>query len=154
MVKISNETCRKLFAERFQTISSQELEKVRGYAQEILENNSWSDVFWHFNHYLRNECQNEDDVINFVYWFVDDLGLSFSIPSEYDPYDLVGYILSKIDLEKRWDDCGGILDDFANVALRINLMKDPCYQFWRDPKIIEICKRYGGRDYGLPQATV
>lgn len=61
----------------------------------------------------------------------------------FDSYDLVGFIYSKVDLEKRWGDCGDLFDDFANEALKVDLMKDPYYQFWRDPKILEISRKYG-----------
>ena len=74
------------------------------------------------------------------FWFTHYVGLNFTIPSDYDAYDLMVYILSKVDLKKRWDDCGSILDDFANTALKIDLAKDPYYQFWRDPKISEAAK--------------
>ena len=56
------------------------------------------------------------------------------------------YILSKMDLEKRWDDCGSLLDDFANTALKIDLVKDPYYQFWKDKKVIEASRKYTTED--------
>lgn len=81
-------------------------------------------------------------MINYVLFFNRYTSLEFHIPSQYDPYDLVGYIYSMVDLEKRQDDCGGEFDDFANQALKIDLYHDPYHQFLRDPKIIAIAEKY------------
>ena len=147
MAKINAEVCRKLFPANFLSLDEEVQSKTDALAKEVLEDNSWEEVFDCFNHYLRSECKTEDSVINFVCLFLRHVGLTFTIPSKYDSYDLVGFILSKVNLEKRWDDCGGEFDDFANEALGIDLMKDPYYQFWRDSKIIEISKKYGGKAY-------
>ena len=120
--------------------------KLEQYAKEILVDNDWDVVFKEFNNYLRNNCQTEDTVINFVFWFTHYVGLNFTIQSDYDAYDLMGYILSKVDLEKSWDDWSSILDDFANTALKIDLVKDPYYQFWRDKKVIEASRKYTTED--------
>ena len=52
-----------------------------------------------------------------------------------------------MDLEKNCDKCGDTIDSFVNDILmnsnNLDLMKDPYYQFWRDPKILEIAERYG-----------
>ena len=149
MIELNNDICKKIFPENFLALTREEQAQTTEMAKEIIRNNEWEETFRFFNKHLRENCKTEDSVINFVYLFIKYVGFSFTIPSKYDPYDLVGYILSKVNLEKRWDDCGGLFDDFANEALKIDLMKDPYYQFWRDPKIVEICKKYGGRDYGL-----
>ena len=142
MNNIDGKTLNKMFKPSYWKISDNELIKLDEMAQSILKNNQWDTVYENLDFYLRNECKTEDDVINFIYFFVHYNGLKFQIPSQYDPYDLVGYILSMVDLEKRWDDCGGLFDDFANQALRIDLYNDPYYQFWRDPKIIAIAEKY------------
>lgn len=142
MNNIDVKTLNIMFKPNYWEISDNELIKLDEMAQSILKNNQWDIVYENLDFYLRNECKTEDDVINFIYFFVHYNGLKFQIPSQYDPYDLVGYILSMVDLEKRWDDCGGLFDDFANEALRIDLYNDPYYQFWRDPKIIAIADKY------------
>lgn len=149
MIKIDEKICKKLFSSDFSEISQEKLEDLDSMAACVLKDNSWDEVYRFFNNYLRNECKTENDVINYVNFFFYYVGLKFYIPSEYDPYDLVGYILSMVDLEKRWDDCGSLFDDFANIALRIDLVKDPYYQFWRDPKIIEIAEKYKEKRNGL-----
>ena len=149
MKKIDLNTCKKLFSSDFWKTSSEEFNKLDRLANEILTKYSWDDVYADFDEYLRSCCKTEDDVINYVSFFTYYLGLKFKIPNQYDPYDLVGYILSMVDLEKRWDDCGGLFDDFANQALKIDLYNDPYYQFWRDPKILEIANKYKEERNGL-----
>ena len=141
-MKIEKNILYKLFKTDYLKINNDELIKLDELAQSILRTNSWDEVYKNFDFYLRNECKTEDDVINYVYFFVHYNGLKFKIPSQYEPYDLVGYILSMVDLEKRWDDCGALFDEFANQALKIDLYNDPYYQFWRDPKIIAISEKY------------
>lgn len=138
-----------MFNSDYWKMSNDELAKLEEQANSILQKNSWSDVYENLDFFLRNECKTEDDVINFVHFFVHYYGLKFQIPSQYDPYDLIGYILSMVNLEKRWDDCGGLFDDFANQALRIDLYNDPYYQFWRDPKILAIAEKYKEKKNGL-----
>lgn len=70
--------------------------------------------------------------------------MDFRIPSDFDSYDLMGYLISKVDLGKRWNDGGDALDEFSIHALNIDLYRNPEYQFWNDPKVIEAAKKYGG----------
>ncbi len=148
MKKIDLNICKKLFNSDYWKTSSEEFNKLDRLANEILAKYSWNDVYADFDEYLRNCCKTEDDVINYVSFFVHYMGLSFQIPPKYDSYDLVGYILSMVDLEKRWKDCD-VFDDFANQALKIDLYSDPYYQFWRDPKILEIANKYKEERNGL-----
>jgi len=149
MIKIDDNTLNRLFKSDYFKISNEEFTQLEQLAHSILKKYSLDEVYENFDRYLRCECKTEDDVINFVHFFVHYNGLKFQIPSQYDPYDLVGYILSMVDLEKRWDDCGGLFDDFANQALRIDLYHDPYYQFWRDPKILAIAEKYKEKKNGL-----
>lgn len=142
MNKIDVETLNILFKSNYNTMSVDEIKQLDKLTHSIIQNYTWDVVYGYLDNYLRNECKTEDDVINYISFFTYYFGLKFQIPSQYDPYDLVGYILSMVDLEKRWDDCGGLFDDFANQALRIDLYNDPYYQFWRDPKIIAIADKY------------
>lgn len=142
MNKIDIKTLNKLFKSNYNTINVEEIKRLDELAHSILKNYTWDEAYGNFDMYLRSECKTEDDVINYISFFTYYFGIRFQIPSQYDPYDLVGYILSMVDLEKRWDDCGGLFDDFANQALRIDLYNDPYYQFWRDPKIIAIADKY------------
>jgi len=143
MIKIDLNLCNLLFPNNFLELSVEKRRELDEISKTVLLENDWNEVYTVFNLFLRNNCKTEDSVINFVYLFIRYVGFSFEIPSQYDPYDLVGFVYSKVDLEKRWDDCGDFFDAFANEALKIDLVKDPYYQFWRDPKILEIAKKYG-----------
>lgn len=149
MIKIDVKTLNRLFKSDYSKTTNDEFKQLDVLAHSILQNNSWDDVYENFDRYLRNECKTEDDVINYVSFFTYYLGLRFQIPSQYNPYDLIGYILSMVDLEKRWDDCGGLFDDFANQVLKVDLYNDPYYQFWKDPKIIDIANEYKEKRNGL-----
>ncbi len=140
---IDNKFIASLFPDNFMELNEEEKEKLDEKAKKMLEENDWVEVYKKFDYYLRNNCNTEDSVINYIYLFVRYVGLDFDIPYPFDSYDLVGFIYSKVDLEKRWGDCGDLFDDFANEALKVDLMKDPYYQFWRDPKILEISGKYG-----------
>ena len=143
MIKINLEICKTLFNENFLKLSKEEKNKLDKKAEQVLSENDWKEVYNYFNLFLRSCCDSEDSVINYVYLFLRYVGLKFTIPSEFDSYDLIGFIYSKVDLERRWDDCGDLFDDFANEALKIDLVKDPYYQFWHDPKVLEIAEKYG-----------
>ena len=142
------DSSRKLFVFDDSTLNKNEtVDKLRMLAKEILTNNEWVDVFECWDYILRNECDSEEKVIAFVKLMFDYLGFNVTIPYPFDPYDFIGYIYSKIDLEKNWDRCGNEMDSFVNAILvnsnNIDLIKDPYYQFWRDPKVLEIAKKYG-----------
>ncbi len=142
MAKIDSNVCKKLFGSDYWKISHEDFAPLDELANQVMSSNSWEDTYACFDKYLREDCKTEDQVINYVLFFIHYTGLDFYIPSQYDPYDLVGYIFSMVDLKKRWGECGGEFDDFANQAMKIDLMKDPYYQFWRDPKIIAIAEVY------------
>lgn len=143
MIKINNEVCITLFPENFLDLSDEKQEELDELAMSVLKDNDWLEVYKAFDFHLRNNCKTEESVINYVYLFIRYVGLEFDIPYPFDSYDLVGFIYSKVDLKKRWDDCGDLFDDFANEALKVDLMKNPYYQFWRDPKVLEIAEKYG-----------
>jgi len=115
--------------------------------QELVSENDYSNIFECWDYILRNECDTEEKVIRFVNLMLAFTGFPVIVPHPYDPYDFIGYIYSKVDLEKNWDKCGDTFDSFVNDILEnsnnLDLVKDPYYQFWHDPKILEIAKKYG-----------
>lgn len=152
MTKINIDLIKMLFSSNYKYTTEKEQKKLDEIFETIMNNNSWVDIYKSLDYYLRNECKTEDDIINFVNLFGHYIGHDFEIPYGYNPYDLIGYILSRVDLEKRWDDCD-FFDDFANQALKIDLYKDPYYQFWRDPKIIEIANKYKKKEIDLSKLS-
>ena len=69
MIKIENETLKKLFKSDYSKTTHVEFEQLDRLAHSILENNSWDDVYENFDNFLRNDCKTEDDVINYVSFF-------------------------------------------------------------------------------------
>lgn len=112
-------------------------------AEEVMSNNLWQDVFTSWNKYLRNNCSTPEAVINFCNLFVYYGGTENPIR---DPYDFLGYIFSKVDLDKYWDTAGELLDGLAVAILQrtgdISLAKNPFYQSWKDPKLIKAAEKY------------
>ena len=111
-------------------------------AKKILKENSWEEIFETWNNYLRNDCKTPMEIINYLLRLYCYAGDYFRIPPTHDPYDFMGYLLAKVDLDKYWDEGEVIMDTFAIKILNIDLMEDPYYQFWEDPKVIEAAKKY------------
>lgn len=61
-------------------------------------------------------------------------------------YELVGYVLFRIDLDKYWDEYGDFIDSFAVSVLesskKVSLMTDPYYAPWEDPKVIKQMEKW------------
>ncbi|MBR5667772.1 MAG: hypothetical protein IKW95_08805 [Lachnospiraceae bacterium] len=112
-------------------------------AEEVLDNNLWQEVFTSWNNYLRSNCTTPETVINFCNLFVYYGGTENPIRN---PYDFLGYIFAKVNLDKYWDVAGELLDGIAIAILRrsgeISLTKNPCYQSWKDPKLIKAAEKY------------
>jgi hypothetical protein len=112
-------------------------------AEEVLGNNLWQDVFLSWNDYLRSKCSTPEDVINFCNLFVYYGGTENPIRN---PYDFLGYIFAKADLDKYWDTAGELLDGLAVAVLQrsgeISLNGNPYYQSWKDPKLIQAAEKY------------
>ncbi len=112
-------------------------------ANELMESHSWNTIFPVWNNYLHTQCQNPEDVINFVNLYMYYGACEQCIP---DPYDFVGYIFYKVDIRKYWDIAGDTIDSVANAVLqnsgKISLMKDPYYRAWEDPKVLEVIDNY------------
>ena len=123
-----------------------ELNKRIEVARNIINNNEWIDVFNEWNSYLRTRCKQEKDYINFYELLYNYIDFDMYVPYPNDPYDFLGYMLAKIDLDKNWDLCGDFLDSFAiqilESANELDLEKNPYYRFWKDPKFVEASQKY------------
>ncbi len=111
-------------------------ETHQDFAGNVLAKYNWEDVYnWFFCH-LTTDCISAEAVynaLNLYYCYCFD---------EYpirNPYELIGYILARIDLDAHWDEYGDFIDGFANSILQktgnIDLQKDPYYQCWKDPHV-------------------
>lgn len=112
-------------------------------AEQLLDSYSWNEIFPVWNDFLHSNCHSAEDVINFVNLFMYYGAAEQSLP---DPYDFVGYILYKVDLDKYWDDAGDTIDSLCNSVLqkagKIDLESNPYYQAWKDPKVLEVVEKY------------
>lgn len=117
-------------------------------AYALMKEYSWQEIFPVWNSFLHEHCQTAAQVINFV-----NLFMYYGATDEYipNPYDFVGYILCKVDLDKYWDVAGDTIDSLANAVLQkagcIDLMKDPYYQAWKDPHVIAVIDKYKLQDH-------
>ena len=106
-------------------------------ADEVLEKYDWSDIYSWFYSYLTQECDTDVKVYNAInlfygYWYLDK-------PIK-NPYELIGYIYYRIDLDEHWEEWGDFIDGFAIGILercgKADLMKDPYYRSWEDKNVI------------------
>ena len=135
-----------LFDYDYFNCTEEELDKRIAKAREIIKNNNWLDVFNSWDSYLINNCKTEKEIINFYELLYSYIVFEMYVPYPNDPYDFIGFMLAKVDLDKNWDLCGDLLDTLANQVLEnsnnLDLQKDPYYQFWKDPKVIDASKKY------------
>lgn len=112
-------------------------------AEQLLNTYPWKDVFACWNSYLRHNCNSPEEVINFCNLFSYYGGQDNFIP---DPYEFLGYIYYMVDINEYWDEAGDFLDGLSISILEksgeISTTKNPYYQSWKDPCILEIVKKY------------
>ena len=107
-------------------------------SQDILAKNKWSEIYNWFYTYLTGECLTAESVYNSINLYFCYLFDSHTVPN---PYELCGYILYRIDIDEYWDIYGNFVDGFIikilETAKKINIVTNPYYKCWDDPKIIE-----------------
>ncbi len=112
-------------------------------AQKLLESCAWSDIFSAWSDYLFMRCQTPEEVINFANLFFYYGGHEQFIT---EPYDFLGYIYYRVDIEKYWDKAGEFLDELAVSILEkageISTINNPYYQSFKDPKMLEAIKKW------------
>ena len=112
-------------------------------AEKMYNKYPWSDVFDSWNDYLRHKCQTPEAVINYCNLFSYYGGTDRVIP---EPYDFLGYIFYRVDIDKYWEEAGELLDGLSISILvksgEISTVKDPYYQSWKDPRILSAIEKY------------
>ena len=63
---IDNKFIVSLFPDNFMELNEEEKEKLDEKAKKMLEENDWVEVYKEFDYYLRNNCNTEDSVINYI----------------------------------------------------------------------------------------
>ena len=110
---------------------------------ELFEHYAWKDIFPIWIKYLHSKCPTPEDVINFVnlyvYYEASDRPLD-------DPIEFIGYLYSKVDIDKYWDQAGELSEGLAiNMLSRqwlINIMKDPYYVPLKDERILSAISKW------------
>ena len=122
-------------------------------ADELLANYPWRDVFAAWKNYLFTKCKTPKSVINFCNLYFVYGGADRAIP---DPYEFVGYIYYRVDLDVYWDDAGDFLDGLCARILEnsgeISEMENPYYQSWTDPKTVAAVEKFQLRAPDSPGA--
>ena len=113
-------------------------EEHQNFAETVLAEYNWEEIYnWFFLHLITN-CVSAETVFNALnlYWCY-----CFDEYPVRNPYELIGYILARIDLNSNWDEYGVFIDSFANEVLQktgnLDLVKDPYYQCWKDPVVLK-----------------
>ncbi|MBQ9371952.1 MAG: hypothetical protein IJU03_07165 [Thermoguttaceae bacterium] len=112
-------------------------------AERLLQSHPWQAVFDAWNNYLRTKCSTPEEVVNFCNLFYYYGGQDHPL---LEPYDFLGYLFYKIDLEQYWEEAGDLLDSLSVAILsqsgKVSLMDDPYYQPWKDPNILAAVETY------------
>lgn len=113
-------------------------EEHQDFAVKVLQLYQWDEIYNWFFHHLTQSCATAEssyNAINLYYCYCFDEN---PIPN---PYELVGYILFRINLKDSWDKYGDFVDSFTTGILeknkKVDLMADPYYQPWKDPEVIK-----------------
>lgn len=113
-------------------------------AASLMNSYKWQDIFPVWFDYLKEKCHFPKEVINYVNLYMYYGGQDEIVA---DPYDFLGCIYSRVDMDIYWDDCGELFDGLAISILehsgRVNTFKDPYYSPLKDKKLmnsIEIWK--------------
>ncbi|MBQ7652328.1 MAG: hypothetical protein IJS15_15315 [Victivallales bacterium] len=107
------------------------------YAQQILEQFPWEEIFQCAVAYFKEHSSNLDQVLNFIDLYV---GNGFIDRPIAKPYEFAALIASKVDFEAEWDKGADRIDNFLVYMLdgkgAISLYADPYYQLDDDPKFV------------------
>ncbi len=116
-------------------------------AKELLKNHKWEIIFSAWFDYLQKKCNKPDQVINFLNLFLYYGGTDEAIKN---PYDFIGYLYYKIDLDKYWDDAGELLEGITISILenggKVNTVQNPYYSPLKDPEIFASVQRWRNKD--------
>lgn len=118
-------------------------------AQKQKEEYKWADVYNSWFTFLLEKCDTPERVINFVNLFSYYGGQD---QATKEPYELLGYIFYKVDMNQYWEEAGSLFDGVAVTLLencgKINTVKNPYYSPSKDPELIASIQRWGNKFNG------
>ena len=107
------------------------------FAQKILEEYPWEEIFQCAVIYFKGHSSNLDQVLNFINLYVSNNFIDRQIPK---PYEFAALIASKVDFEADWDKGADRIDNFLVFMLdkmgTVSLYVDPYYQLEDDPQFL------------------
>ena len=111
--------------------------EMNDYAQQILRQFPWEEIFQYAVAYFKGHSSNLDQVLNFIDLYV---GNGFIDRPIAKPYEFAALIASKVDFEADWDKGADRIDNFLVYMLdgkgAISLYTDPYYQLENAPKFL------------------
>lgn len=112
-------------------------------AQMLMKEYKWCEIFEEWFKYLLENCKTPKEVINFVNLFSYYGGQDQAIR---DPYDFIGYIYYRVDMDQYWDEAGELFEGVTITILencgKINTVKNPYYSPDKDPELIASIQRW------------
>jgi hypothetical protein len=126
-------------------LSNEEEDVITDRAEQIISEYGWTDTFAAWNQYLKTNCTTPESVVNFanLFWWYG--GQDHLIP---DPYDFLGYLYYRVELEPEKYNGEDILDSIAITILpkagysNADLVLHPDYMPENDPELIASVERY------------
>ncbi len=107
------------------------------YAQKVLDEHSWDDIFQCSVEYFKEHCSSLMQVLNFIDLYTCNGFIDHPIAK---PYEFAALVASKVDFVADWDKGADRVDDFLVFMLDkvgvISLYMDPYYQLRNDPKFL------------------
>ena len=117
-------------------------------AEELLNSYSWNDIYNMCFEHFKNDCTTIEKLYNalnlyYIYSFADQ-----PIPN---PYELIGYILYRIDIEKDWDKYGEFIDTLAisivDNSTGTSHLSDGYYRLYEDQKVVEAIEYWKSKEW-------
>ena len=107
------------------------------YAQQILHEYPWDEVFACAVEYFKAHSSNLDQILNFVNLYI---GNNFIDQPIKKPYEFAALIANNVDFDADWDKGADSIENFLTFMLdgngAVSLYADPYYQLLKDPKFI------------------
>ena len=126
-------------------LSDEEDEALLDRAHQQVIDYGWDKTFESWKQYLFTKCLTPESVINFAHLFWCYDGCEYVIP---DPYNFLGYMYYRIDMNTTKYDEMDILDGIATTILpmagygKADLMNDPYYSPLDDEQIIAEVEKF------------
>lgn len=104
---------------------------------DLFDSFSWDEIYPVWLEHLRTQCKTPEAVINFVNLYVYYEASDRPVP---DPFEFIGYLYSKVDMDLHWDEAGELFEGLAiNILSKtgyLNLTDAPYYSPLKDERVL------------------